>query len=212
MSSENTEAFPFLSAADLALVEHHGVRRSIDVGDYLFRQGEQTNDFYAVLSGAVEIVVHADGTDRVITQHGPGRFVGELNLVTGLRVFVSARVVEPGEVVVVSRQALQHLLATETRLSDIILRAFMARRALLLRSAAASLRLVGSGFSSETRRIREYLTRSRVPHEWLNPDEDPSIEALLQTSGVDPGDLPVVCTARLCCAALRPARWLNISG
>src|SRR5438552_4238424 len=67
VSSENTEAFPFLSAADLALVEHHGVRRSIDVGDYLFRQGEQTNDFYAVLSGAVEIVVHADGTDRVIT-------------------------------------------------------------------------------------------------------------------------------------------------
>src|SRR5438552_328119 len=194
VSSENTEAFPFLSAADLALVEHHGVRRSIDVGDYLFRQGEQSNDFYAVLSGAVEIVVHADGTDRVITRHGPGRLVGELNLVTGLRVFVSARVVEPGEVVVVSRQALQHLLATETRLSDIIPRAFMARRALLLRSAAASLRLVGSGFSSETRRIREYLTRSRVPHEWLNPDEDPSIEALLQTSGVDPGDLPVVCT------------------
>ena len=72
MSSENTEAFPILSAADLALVEDHGVRRSIQVGDYLFRQGEQTNDFYAVLSGAVEIVVHADGTDRVITRHGPG--------------------------------------------------------------------------------------------------------------------------------------------
>ena len=70
----------------------------------------------------------------------------------------------------------------------------MARRALLLRSAAASLRLVGSRFSPETRRIREYLTRSRIPHEWLDPDEDASIEALLQTSGVDPGDLPVVCT------------------
>src|SRR2546428_1527667 len=149
---------------------------------------------HAVLAGGVEIVVHADGTDRVIARHGPGRFVGELNLVTGLRVFVSARVVEPGEVVVVSRQALQHLLATETRLSDIILKPLMARRALLLRSAAASLRLVGSGFSSETRRIREYLTRSRVPHEWLNPDEDASIEALLQTSGIDPGELPVVCT------------------
>ena len=59
MSSDNTEAFPILSAADLALVEEHGVRRSIGDGDYLFRQGEQTNDFYAVLSGAVEIVVHA---------------------------------------------------------------------------------------------------------------------------------------------------------
>jgi thioredoxin reductase (NADPH) len=175
-------------------LEDHGARRSIAVGEVLFHQGDQANEFYAVLSGAVEIVVHADGTDRVLTRHGPGRFVGELNLVTGLHRFVSARVVEPGEVVVVSSQALQHVLATETRLSDIILSAFMARRALLLHSAAASLRLVGSRFSPETRRIREYLTRSRVPHEWLNPDEDASIEALLQTAGVDPGELPVVCT------------------
>jgi thioredoxin reductase (NADPH) len=196
VSSENAEAFPTLSAADLALVENHGARRSIAVGDVLFHQGDQTNEFYVVLSGAVEIVLHADGTDRVITRHGPGRFVGELNLVTGLRVFVSARVVEPGEVLVVSRHELQHLLATEPGLSDTILTALMARRALLLRSAAASLRLVGSRFSPETRRIREYLTRSRVPHEWLNPDEDASIEALLQTAGIDPGELPVVCTGQ----------------
>src|SRR5437870_11648083 len=112
-------------------------------------------DRHAVLSGAVEIVVHADGTDRVITRHGPGRFVGELNLVTGLRAFVSARVVAPGVVVVVSRQALQHLLATETTLSDFILTAFMSRRALLLRNAAASLRLAASRFAPETRRVRE---------------------------------------------------------
>src|SRR5207244_13530839 len=118
-----------------------------------------SDDRHAVLSGAVEIVVHADGTDRVITRHGPGRFVGELNLVTGLRVFVSARVVEPGEVVVVSRQALQHLLATETRLSDIILRAFMARRPLLLRRAAGSLRLLRLGCLAETGRTRQFSTR-----------------------------------------------------
>jgi len=86
-----------------------------------------------VLTGAVEIALHADGTDRHIARYGPGGFVGELNLVTGLRLFVSARVVEPGEVVSYSRRALQHVLATETRLGDTLLRAFMAPRALLLR-------------------------------------------------------------------------------
>ena len=192
MSSEYAEAFPTLSDADLGLVQSYGSRRSIHAEDYLFRQGDQTNEFYVVLSGAVEIVVHADGNDRVIARHGAGRFLGELNLVTGLRLFVSARVVEPGEIVVVSREALRTLIATQPRLSDIILKALMARRALLLRSAADSLRLVGSRFSPETRRIREYLTRSRVPHEWLDPDRDASIEELLQTAGVSPGELPVV--------------------
>jgi thioredoxin reductase (NADPH) len=194
VSSENTEAFPLLRAADIALVLKHGTRRPITVGEYLFRQGDETYEFYVVLSGAVEIIVHADGTDRVLARHGPGRFVGELNLVTGLRLFVSARVVESGEVVAVSREGLQQLLATEASLSDTILKALMARRALLLQSATASLRLVGSRFSPATRQIREYLTRSRIPHEWLNPDEDASVEALLRTAGIDPGELPVVCT------------------
>jgi thioredoxin reductase (NADPH) len=194
VSPDNADAFPILSPADLALVVRHGTLRSISVGDYLFRQGDQTTDFYALLSGAVEIIVHADGTDRVITRHGAGRFVGELNLVTGLRVFVSARVVEPGEVVVVSQEGLQHLLATEPSLSDTILKALMARRALLLQSAASSLRLVGSRFSPETRRVREYLVRSRIPHEWLDPDVDQEIEAVLKTAGIGPAELPVVCT------------------
>jgi thioredoxin reductase (NADPH) len=192
--SQNDEAFPTLSASQLALVKEHGECRSAMVGDYLFHQGDETSDFFVVLSGAVDIVLHADGTDQVIAQHRPGNFAGELNLVTGLRLFVSARVVEPAQIVVVSRRELQRLLATEPALSDTILKALMARRGLLLRSAARAMRVMGSRFSPETRRIREYLTRSRIPHEWLDPDEDASVEALLQTSGVGPADLPVVCT------------------
>ena len=41
--------------------------------------------------------------EQVLVRHGPGRFLGELNLITGMRVFVSTRVVEPGEVLVVPR-------------------------------------------------------------------------------------------------------------
>jgi thioredoxin reductase (NADPH) len=41
-------------------------------------------------------------------------------------------------------------------------------------------------------RIREYLSRTRIPHEWLDPDTDPGVEALLRESGVAPAELPVV--------------------
>ena len=88
---ENAEAFPTLSAAELALVEAHGTRRSVAVGDYLFHQGDETSDFYVVVSGAADIVLHTDGIDQVIVQHGPGSFAGELNLVTGLRLLFDRR-------------------------------------------------------------------------------------------------------------------------
>ncbi len=153
-------AFPTLDAAELALLETLGTRRSVTVGEYLYREGDTTYDFYAIRSGATEIVVRADGEERSIVRHGPGRFLGELNLLTGQRVYVSARVVEPGEVIVVPRSALQHLLATNPGLGDTILAAFVARRSALLSGASAAIRVVGSRFSPEllpVGRLAEYL-------------------------------------------------------
>jgi CRP-like cAMP-binding protein len=101
----------------------------------------------------VEIVLESDGSDHVIVTYDAGRFVGELGLLTGQRVFVSARVVEPGEVVVLSREALRHVITTSARLSDTLLTAFAARHTRLLTSAAEAVRLVGSRFSPQTRRF-----------------------------------------------------------
>jgi thioredoxin reductase (NADPH) len=185
-------AFPLLGDADLTLLQGLGTRQTVGIGQYLFQRGDETYNFYVVLSGTVEIVVQADGADHVIVRHGAGRFVGELGLLTGQRVLVSARVVEPGEVLGLSREALRHVIATNPRLSDLFLAAFLERRAGLLNRAAEAIRLVGSRYAPDTRRIREYLTRSRIPHEWLDPDSDTSVEGLLREFGVAPADLPVV--------------------
>src|ERR1700686_1608573 len=105
------EAFPTLEEADIAVFEALGTRQSVTEGEYLFRQGDATYDFYVVISGAVEIVLRSDGEDHVIARHGPGRFLGELNLITGMRVFVSARVAEAGEVIAVPRTELKQVIA-----------------------------------------------------------------------------------------------------
>ncbi len=186
------DAFPTLDSAEIATLEPLGSRRGVLAGDYLYREGDAAYDFYVVLSGRVEIFISADGEERPIVTHGPGSFLGELNLITGLRVFLSARVVEPGEVLVVPTDALRRVIATEPRLSDKILAAFMARRAALLTGAAAAIRVVGSRFSPESLRIREFLSRTRIPHEWLDADADPHVEALLNELGVTPSELPVV--------------------
>src|SRR6266550_8363545 len=170
--ADDAVAFPTLDGSELAVLEALGSRRSVAVGEYLYREGDTTYDFYVILSGAAEIVVRSESEERIITRQGPGRFLGELNLLTGQRVYLSARVVEPGEVLVVPRAALQHVIATTPGLGDTILTAFLARRSGLLNRASASLRVVGSRFSPELLRVREFLARNRIPHEWLDPGRD----------------------------------------
>jgi thioredoxin reductase (NADPH) len=190
--TDEDEAFPTLDEADMALVTQLGVRRRVTEGEYLFREGDDAYDFFVVVSAEVDIVVAVDGRESVIVHHGPGRFLGELNMLSGLRVFVSARVVTPGEVVVVSRDRLRQLMATNPRLGDTILAAFVARRGLLMTGAAPAIRVIGSRFSPESLRIGEFLVRTHIPHEWLDADSDPQVEALLGQFGIASTELPVV--------------------
>jgi len=190
--ASDTDAFQQLSGADLAALGRLGVRRAVAAGEYLYREGDASYDFYVVLSGAVEIFVKSEGRERIIARHEAGRFLGELNLLTGQRVYVSARVAEPGEVIAVSRDALRRLIATDANLSDKILAAFLARRAILMSGAASAIRVIGSRFSPDSSHVREFLARNRIPHEWLDPDADSDVERLLREFDIAPRDLPVV--------------------
>ena len=192
MAAETDDAFRQLNDAELAALGPLGVRRAVSAGDYLYREGDAGYDFYVVLAGAVEIVVNADGKERVIARHTPGRFLGELNLLTGQRVFVSARVAETGEVLAVPRNAFRRVIATDAGLSDKILAAFLARRAILLTGASSAIRVIGSRFSADSGHVREFLVRNRIPHEWLDPDADTDVERLLREFDIPPRDSPVV--------------------
>jgi thioredoxin reductase (NADPH) len=192
--ADDAELAPTLDATDIDVLEAIGTRRSVAAGEYLYREGDSAYEFYVVLSGAVDILVGSDEGQRLIIRHGPGKFTGELNLLTGLRVFVSARVSESGEVVAVPRAALRRVMATNPKFGDTILAAFIARRALLLRDAASSIRLIGSRFSPESMRLREFLARTRIPHQWLEPNRDGTAEAVMTSFGLTPADLPAVIT------------------
>jgi thioredoxin reductase (NADPH) len=212
--SEDESAFPTLDAADIEVFDGLGTRRPVREGEYLYRSGDPVYDFFVMVSGAVDIIVHADGEERMVARHVAGRFLGELNLLTGSRVLVSARVTEPGEVIAVPRDELRRLVATNPRLSDMILTAFLARRAVLLDGAASAIRLVGSRFSPETGPVREFLSRTRIPHEWLDPDRDADVEGLLEGLGLSASDLPVVIAPGAVLRRPTPgdvADWLGIT-
>jgi thioredoxin reductase (NADPH) len=53
-------------------------------------------------------------------------------------------------------------------------------------------RVVGSRYSSESLKIREFLARCQLPYEWVDPDSDPQVDQLLQQFDISPSELPVV--------------------
>src|SRR5260370_20521834 len=109
-------ASPILSPPEIAAIDALGKRRAVSGGDNLYREGDAKYDFYVIVSGAVEIVVQADGTERLVARFGPGQFLGELNLLSGQRVYVSARVAASGAVIDVPAATLRALFASPPHL------------------------------------------------------------------------------------------------
>ena len=185
------DAFPTLSDADLAALDTFGVRRRVEVGDVLFRTGDVSYDFYAIVTGAVQIINETDHADDVITEHGAGRFLGELNLLTGQRVYLTARVSAAGEVIAVPVAELRRLIATVPDLSDTILAAFMARRSILMQASSSVIRVIGSRFSAEALALREFLVRNQVPHQRLDVESEGDVQRLATEFGIVAADYPV---------------------
>jgi hypothetical protein len=94
-------ASPKLDAEQLATLTGFGERRAVRPGDVLFAEGDPGYDFFVVLSGAVDIIGTYDGVEEILVTHDAGRFLGELNLLTGQRVYLTARVAVAGEVVAI---------------------------------------------------------------------------------------------------------------
>jgi thioredoxin reductase (NADPH) len=185
-------AFPRLSDEQIAYLAPYGSRRATSEGEILFRAGDQSCDFFVVLSGTAAVIDgYGTGEERIVGIHGAGRFLGEINLLLGQVVFVTAVMLEPGEVLQVPMVKLQELVAEDRALGDLILRACIIRRSILI-ELGTGMKILGSHYSHDARRILDFVARNRLPHRWFDVEDDKQAEALLRQLGVAPGETPVV--------------------
>src|SRR5215469_500953 len=182
---------PPLNAEQLALLSRYGQERPTTAGQVLFREGDRGYDFIVVLSGAVSVIDHEAGVVRELATLGPGRFVAELNILTGERVFATAVVSEPGSVLVVPVDRLHELITQNQDLSDVIVQVILRRRQWFVQQRVG-LRIFGSRTSPDARRLREFAARNRLPHVWVDLDTGPAASAVLAQQGLGPSDAPVV--------------------
>src|SRR5215210_2619834 len=181
---------PTLREDQIEILGRYGRTRKTEVGDVLFRAGDTQNDFIVILEGEVGVVDDFAGEARTIGVFLAGRFLGELNMLTGQAMYLSAVVREGGEVLAIPRERLKEVVTEEPNLSDVILKAFLARRSYMMRTGVG-LRIIGSRHSSDATRLREFAARNRLPHVWVEVEEDQEAEALLAKFGAKPSETPV---------------------
>ena len=129
---------PALREDQIEILRRYGQTRKTEVGEVLFRAGDTYNDFIVVLEGEVEVVDDFAGEARTIGTFLAGRFLGELNMLTGQAMYLTAVVREGGEVLAIPRERLKEVVTEEPNLSDIILKAFLARRSYMMRTGPGS--------------------------------------------------------------------------
>jgi thioredoxin reductase (NADPH) len=176
-----------LSSSQLETLAAHGEERSAAVGEELFRIGDETYPFIAILEGEAAVT---DAAGHEIVRHGASGFLGEMNLLSGQTVFLTAVVTEPMRYIAVDREALRELLLDDGTLSDLLLSAFVQRRELLQRREGIGIEIVGPHESHETRQLVEFAKRLRLPYSRPDPAEDADAAALIER--LDPDELPLV--------------------
>jgi thioredoxin reductase (NADPH) len=184
-------AYPRLSGTQLCALIEQGERRPIRAGEVLMRSGERSDRFYVLLSGQVIVAEDDDDVCRIIRVHNAGRFLGELSLITGQAEFVTTIVHMPGEVLCLPVNQLRTLVLHNPGLGDLVLRAFFVRRMLLI-DAGAGIRIIGSRFSPDSQRLRDFVARNRVPHRFLDLEQDPASESVLRELQIQPAQAPIV--------------------
>ncbi len=131
-------AFPRLSRRHVDALAAHGERRPTQPGQVLCREGDRGCEFFVLLAGKVAAVEdHGGPEERVLHVHGQGRFLGELDLLTGGPAFLTGVVREEGEVLAVPVDRLRELVGQDSALGDLVLRAYLARRSMLIERGAA---------------------------------------------------------------------------
>ena len=192
---DSHEAFPRLTADQLDVLQTWGQRRTAEVGDFLYRAGERVHDVLAVLSGRVGIVQSDPDADHIIEVHGKGRVLGELGMLEGQPALFSAKMVEAGQIVAVPTAHLSDVAFRDPVLGETILRAYLIRRSRLI-ERGAGMRIIGSSYAPDTRRLLDFAARNRLPHKWIDLEKEPDVDAFLRRFNVDRADTPIVILRR----------------
>ena len=191
LNAEN-QTWPVLTESETDRARPYGRVRPVELGEILYRPGEVGRPCFILLSASLEIVQPTIQGERLVTILGPGMFTGEAGSIAGQRTVVMARVIQSGEVLEIRPDDLHLLVARDAGLNEILLRAFMLRRLLLIARQLGNVVVIGSQHSADTLRLREFLGRNSHPYTYIDLDVDDASRNLLDRFTIAASEIPIV--------------------
>src|SRR3954470_1401667 len=171
------QIFPKLTSEQILRIgAREGNMRDVRAAEVLIEQGDSAVPFFVVVSGEIEIVRPSDRVETLIIVHGPGQFIGEVNMISGRRAMYGARVIKSGKVIQLNRQNMMTLIQSDAEIGEILIRAFILRRAELLAAGVGDVVLIGSIHSPGTHRIKEFLMRNGHPYSYIDLERDQDVQ------------------------------------
>lgn len=193
-------SYPRLSEEQLDRLRAFGIESATSAEQVLVATGQRTASLLFILDG---VVMTAEGPVRDpvdnhelpvddglhVGVHGRGRFIGDIGVLEGQPSFFTAIVIEPGRVLEIPIGALEGVAREDPVLGDIILRACLVRRSLVVGSG---MRIVGSRHLPRTRQLLDFVARNRLPYRLIDLDRDSQAEEIVRRLGVPRRDVPIV--------------------
>jgi thioredoxin reductase (NADPH) len=183
------QVFPILTPEQIARIAAFASERTLADGESLWEQGDRNNPLFVILEGGIEILA---GRDHLVTVHLPGGFTGDVDLLSGRPTVVRARARGTTRVLGLPSARLRTLVQTDSELMEIILRAYMLRRLLLVSKGEGNVALIGSRHSAGTLALQEFLARNNQPYAYLDLDQDSGVQKTLDGFGLGVDDVPVL--------------------
>ena len=185
-------AYPKLTDSQLNALDKFAILKSFQDGEILFEAGESALKFFAIKIGKVEIFERSTGRRRMVIIHEEREFTGDTSMLSDKPSFVTAVAKGDCQVYEISPKDFKQIINEIPQLGDCILQAFLSRRELLESSGFVGLKVVGSKFSHDTFRIKDFLSRNKIPFTWIDIEKDRSVYQLLKQFEIGLDEMPVV--------------------
>jgi thioredoxin reductase (NADPH) len=173
------QAFPVLTSEQIEHLLPFGSRRIWRDGELLFEAGKPGPGMFVVLDGQVDVTRRDGlGTNLAVATQGRGEFLAEVGQLSGKPAFVDGRAKGEVEALLIEPERLRALLVAEAEIGELIMRALILRRVILIESGAGGPVLIGALHAPEMTRLTGFLTRNGQPHKVIDPIADAQSAAL----------------------------------
>jgi thioredoxin reductase (NADPH) len=186
------QTFPVLTPELIERVMAYGAAEFAPAGVTLYERGDREVDFFVVLEGQIE-VLNPSGDCESFYVLGPGQFTGEMNLLNRREILVCGRTLTDSRLLRVKAKDFRRLLAADSQISELLMRAFILRRVGLIRHAMGAVTLVGPAHAGDMLRLRTFLSRNTYPFRVVDTEREAAeAERLVGPAAFEAGSVPLV--------------------